>query len=192
MRAGAVRPNGPRVPILRPGVVMWRNPYGLPTAKIRSPFRSRLLATPFLEKPDFKPSVRLLIIPKTQLSAYQLAQATRRIFAPEHASDVGPQHFWRRPEHDGRHLVLFDRDSEEFVGTVSCHITPPVVQDFTWWLDSRMRKKGYWRPLADDLAAYLRTRHQIERIGFIVFGRGHRAASEKIAKRLREHFEKKP
>ena len=78
------------------------------------------------------------------------------------------------------------------VAPARAHITPPVVQDFTWWFDSRMRNKGYWRALADDLAAYLKTRHRIEKIGFIVFGRGHRTASEKIAKRLRDHFEKKP
>lgn len=114
-----------------------------------------------------------------------------RIFAPENASDVGPRHFWNRAGHDHRHLALFDRESDEFVGTVYCVITPPVAQDFTWWLDSRMRKKGYWRALADDLAAYLKKRHKIEKVGFIVFGSHHRAASQKIAQRLRDHFDKK-
>lgn len=134
--------------------------------------------------------MRLSIIPKTQLSAPQLHQATLRIFAPEHASDVGPRYFWNRPEHDRRHLVLFDLESEEFVGTVYCVIIPPVVQDFTWWLDSRMRKKGNWRPLADDLAAYLKRRHGITTVGFIVFGSQHRVASQKIAQRIRGHFDK--
>ena len=133
--------------------------------------------------------MRLRIIPKTQLSPPQLHEATLRIFAPEHACDVGPRYFWNRPEHDRHHLALFDVESDEFVGTVHCVILPPVVQDFTWWLDSRKRKKGYWRPLADDLAAYLK-RHGITTVGFIVFGRLHVAASEKIAQRLRGHFDK--
>lgn len=136
--------------------------------------------------------VRLLILPKTQLSAAQLHQATLRIFAPEHACDVGPRYYWNRAEHDRRHLTLFDVESQEFVGAVYCVITPPLVQDFTWWLDSRMRKKGYWRPLADDLAAYLKKMHRIEKVGFIVFGSGqHRAASQKIAQRLRDHFDQR-
>lgn len=134
--------------------------------------------------------MRLRIVPKTQLSPPQFHEATLRIFAPEHACDVGPRPLWNRPEHDQRHFALFDVQSEEFVGTVHCVITPPVVQDFTWWLDSRMRKKGYWRALADDLAAYLKKWHGIEKIGFIVFGSHHRMASQKIAKRLRDHFEK--
>jgi hypothetical protein len=134
--------------------------------------------------------MRLKIIPKTQLSPPQLHEATLRISAPEHACDVGPRYFWNRPEHDPHHLALFDFETEEFVGTVHCVIRPPVVQDFTWWLDSRMRKKGYWRALADDLAAYLKKRHRIETVGFIVFGSHHRAASQKIAQRLRDHFAK--
>jgi RimJ/RimL family protein N-acetyltransferase len=136
--------------------------------------------------------MRLSIIPKAMLSAAQLHDATRRIFAPEHVSDIGPRYFWNRPEHDRHHLALFDHESEEFVGTVHCVITPPVVQDFTWWIDSRMRKKGYWRVLADDLAAYLKRRHGIEKVGFIIFARGHVGASRKIAERLRSHFDKKP
>ena len=136
--------------------------------------------------------MRLAIIPKTHLSLHQLREATQRIFAPEHAGDVGPRYFWNRPEHDRHHFALFDLASEEFVGTVYCVITPPVVQDFTWWLDSRMRKKGYWRALADDLAAYLKKTHRIEKVGFIVFGKRHRAASQKIARRLKDHFEPAP
>ena len=132
--------------------------------------------------------MRLRIIPKAELSASQLHEATLRIFAPEHACDVGPRHFWNRPEHDRRHFALFDAASDEFVGTVYCVIMPPVAQDFTWWFDSRIRNKGYWRALADDLAAYLKKRHRIEKVGFIVFGSHHRPASQKIARRLREHF----
>ena len=134
--------------------------------------------------------MRLSIIPKVQLSSHQHREATQRIFAPEHAGDVGPQHYWNRPDHDRGHFVLFDQETGAFVGTVYCVLLPPVVQDFTWWLDSRMRRKGYWRALADDLAAYLKERHRIERIGFIVFGRAHQAASHRIAQRLREHFER--
>lgn len=134
--------------------------------------------------------MRLSIIPKTQLSVSQLRQVTLRIFAPEHACDVGPRYFWNRPEHDRHHLALFDVESEEFVGTVHCTIIPPVVQDFTWWFDSRMRKKGYWRVLADDLAAYLKRRHGITTVGLIVFGSQHREASHKIAQRIRDHFDK--
>ena len=133
--------------------------------------------------------MRLSIIPKAQLSPDQLRQATLRIFAPEHASDVGPRYFWNRPEHDRHHHILFDRESEEFVGTVYCVLMPPVAQDFTWWLDSRMRKKGYWRALADDFAAYLKKRHGIQKVGFIVIGRSYPAASHKIAERLRSHFD---
>jgi hypothetical protein len=136
--------------------------------------------------------MRLSIIPKTQLSPSQLHDATRRIFAPEHLCDVGPRYFWNRPEHDRYHFALFDLETDEFVGTVYCVITPPVAQDFTWWLDSQMRKKGYWRRLADDLAAYLKKRHGIKKVGFIIFGSGHRAASQKIAQRLRHHFDQKP
>lgn len=135
--------------------------------------------------------MRLRIIPKTQLSPEQFREAAQRIFAPEHACDVGPRPLWNRPEHDARHLALFDAESDLFIGTVYCVITPPVAQDFTWWLDSRMRKKGYWRALADDLAAYLKKRRGIEKVGFIVFGSHHRTASQKIAQRLRDHFEKK-
>jgi hypothetical protein len=134
--------------------------------------------------------MRLAIIPKTRLSPPQIQEATLRIFAPEHACDVGPRYFWNRPEHDRHHLALFDAESQEFVGTVHCLITPPVVQDFTWWLDSRVRKKGYWRALADDLAAYLKRTHGITAVGFIVLGSQHRAASLKIAQRLRSHFDK--
>ncbi len=134
--------------------------------------------------------MRLSIIPKTQLSPHQLREATLRIFAPEHACDVGPRYFWNRPEHDRHHFALFDLESQEFVGTVYCVILPPVVQDFTWWLDSRMRKKGYWRALADDMAAHLKRRHAITTVGFIVFGTHHRVASEKIAGRLRDNFVK--
>lgn len=135
--------------------------------------------------------MRLLIVPKTQLSPDQLREATLRIFAPEHVCDVGPRPLWNRQDHDARHLALFDVESQSFVGTVHCAITPPVVQDFTWWIDSRMRGKGYWRALADDLAAYLKRRHGIEKVGFIVFGSHHRVASQKIAQRLRDHFEKR-
>ena len=135
--------------------------------------------------------MRLLIIPKTRLSADQLRQATLRIFAPEHVSDVGPRYFWNRVEHDKHHFALFDRESDEFVGTVHCVIIPPTAQDFTWWLDSQMRNKGYWRAIADDLAAYLKQAHGVEKVGFIVFGRGHFAASRKIAQRLRDHFDRK-
>jgi RimJ/RimL family protein N-acetyltransferase len=133
--------------------------------------------------------MRLSIIPKAQLSPSQLHEATRRIFAPEHACDVGPRHFWNRPEHDRHHLALFDLETDDFVGTVYCVITPPVAQDFTWWLDSKVRKKGYWQRLADDLAAYLKKRHGVQKVGFIVFGNSHRAASQKIAQRLRGYFE---
>jgi Acetyltransferase (GNAT) family len=134
--------------------------------------------------------MRLSIVPKSRLSHAQLRQATLRIFAPEHQCDVGPRYYWNRPDHDERHLALFDIESEEFVGTVHCVIHPPIAQDFTWWLDSRMRKKGYWRPLADDLAAYLKKKHRIEKVGFIIFGQAHLAASRKIALRLMEHFDK--
>jgi len=51
-----------------------------------------------------------------------------------------------------------------------------------------MRKKGYWRALAEDLAAYLKKKRGVEKVGFIVFGSHHRAASQKIAQRLRENF----
>jgi RimJ/RimL family protein N-acetyltransferase len=133
--------------------------------------------------------MRLAIIPKVQLSIDQLREASERIFAPEHGCDVGPRYFWNRPEHDRHHLALFDLESQDFVGTVHCIITPPVVQDFTWWLDSRIRGKGYWRALADDLAAYLKKRHGIQKVGLIVFGPNHRAASQKIAQRLISHFD---
>lgn len=134
--------------------------------------------------------MRLSIIPKPQLSTAQLRDATLRILAPEHSCEIGPRHFWHRPEHDRHHLALFDVDSGEFVGTVYCVIIPPLAQDFTWWLDSRMRRKGYWRPLADDLAAYLKTQRGITALGFILFGGTHLAASQKIAKRLRDHFQR--
>ena len=134
--------------------------------------------------------MRLSVIPKTQLSAPQLREATLRISAPEHAYDVGPRYFWNRPEHDHRHFALFDAESGEFVGTAYCVIMPPVVQDLTWWFDSRMRKKGYWRALADDLASYLKRKHAITTLGYIVFGNQHRVASQKIAQRMRGHFEK--
>jgi RimJ/RimL family protein N-acetyltransferase len=133
--------------------------------------------------------MRLSIIPKTQLSQHQHHQATLRILAPEHACDIGPRYFWNRPEHDRHHLALFDLESGEFVGTVYCVITPSVVKDLAWWLDSRVRKKGYWRAVADDLAAYLK-RHGVEKVGFILFGGSHLAASRKIAQRLRDHFDK--
>src|SRR5262245_9362970 len=132
----------------------------------------------------------LRILSKLHLSPPQLQQATQRIYSPEHSADLGPRFYWNRPEHDRNHLALFDLETEEFVGTVYCLITPPVAQDFTWWLDSRMRKKGYWRALADDLAAYLK-RRGVERIGFILFGGLHLPASKKIAERLRLHFDKK-
>jgi hypothetical protein len=132
--------------------------------------------------------MRLLIIPKTELSRAQLDSATRRIFAPEHAFEIGPWHFWNRPEHDRHHLVLFDLESQEFLGTVHCILLAPVAQDFTWWLDSRLRKKGYWMAIADEVATYLKRRCGIARIGFIMFGGGHVPASRKIAERLRSHF----
>lgn len=131
---------------------------------------------------------RLRIIPKTELSADQYRQATQRIFAPEHAVDIGPRMHWNVPKHDRHHFALFDAESDEFVGTVYCIIISPVAQDFTWWFDSRMRKKGYWKALADDLAAYLRRRHAVSTIGLVIFGGSHLAASRKIAQRLREHF----
>jgi len=134
--------------------------------------------------------MRVTIIPKMQLSAQQLRDAEQRIFAPEHACDVGPRNFWKRVDRH-HHFAVFDGESEDFVGTVHCVITPPVVQDFTWWIDSRMRKKGYWRALADALAAYLKRRHEITSVGFIIFGNQHHHASQKIAQRLRENFEKK-
>ena len=134
--------------------------------------------------------MRILIIPKSQLSAAQLRQTTLRIFAPEHECDIGPRIYWNRPEYDKHQLALFDLESDEFVGTVYCVLQPPVAQDFTWWLDSRMRKKGYWRALADDLAAYLKKRHGIEKVGVIIFGQAHLAASRKIAQRLTENIEK--
>ena len=136
--------------------------------------------------------MRLRIIPKTQLSPDQLRQATLRIFAPEHSSDVGPRLYWNRREFDNRHLALFDAESEEFIGTVYCVLLRRVAQDFTWWFDSRMRKKGYWRAFADDLAAYLNTKHGIEKIGVIVFGKLHLEASRAIAQRLTERIEKTP
>jgi len=132
--------------------------------------------------------MRVLIVPKAELSAEQLAVATRRIFAPEHAFEIGPWHFWNRPEHDRHNLALFDLESQEFVGTVHCILMPPVAQDFTWWLDSRLRKKGYWTAIADDVAAYLKRRRGVASIGFILFGGGHVPASRKIAERLRSHF----
>lgn len=136
--------------------------------------------------------MRLSIVPKTQLSASQAQQAAQRIFAPEHASDVGPRYYWNRSEHDHRHFALFDAESDEFVGTVYCVIVPPVAQDFTWWLDSRMRNKGHGRALADAIAAYLKKKHGVTAVGFIVFGSRHRAASQKIAQRIRKHFESAP
>jgi len=135
--------------------------------------------------------MRLSIIPKNELSATQLGEAATRIFAPENVADVGPRYMWNRPEYDHGHLALFDAETGDFVGTVYCVLIPPVAQDFTWWLDAPMRKKGYWRALADDLARFLRKRHRIEKIGLIVFGKQHRPASLKIAERLRENFEKK-
>lgn len=134
--------------------------------------------------------MRLSIIPKLELSPSQEQQATQRIFAPEHACDVGPKFFWNRSEHDRHHVALFDLESQDFVGTVHCVIRGAVVQDLTWWLDSRMRKKGYWRAVADDLAAYLRKRQGIEKVGFILFGGTNIPASRKIAERLRAHFDK--
>jgi hypothetical protein len=134
--------------------------------------------------------MRLRIIPKTELSASQLRDATLRIFAPEHACEIGPRQFWNQPKHDRHHLALFDAESDEFVGTVHCVILPPVAQDFTWWLDSRMRKKGYWQALADDLAGYLKRRRGITKVGLIIFGGSHLAASKKIAQRLVAHFDK--
>ena len=134
--------------------------------------------------------MRLSIIPKAQLSSSQHHQATQRIFAPEHLCDIGPRFFWNRPEHDPHHFALFDFESEEFVGTVYCLIRPGVIQDLTWWLDSRMRRKGYWRAVADDLAVYLKKKHAIEKVGFILFGGSHIPASRKIAQRLRGHFDK--
>jgi hypothetical protein len=133
--------------------------------------------------------MRLKVIPKTQLSPSQLGEATRRIFAPEHATDIGPRHFWNRPEHDRHHFALFDVETDEFVGTVYCVVISPVVQDFTWWLDSRKRRKGYWRALADDFAGYLKRSRGITTVGFILFGGSHLGASRKIAQRLRSHFD---
>jgi hypothetical protein len=135
--------------------------------------------------------MRLSVIAKRELSSFQLAEAAARIFAPEHACDVGPRYFWNRSEPDHHHhFALFEPESADFVGTVHCVIRGPVAQDFTWWIDSRMRGRGYWRALADDVAAYLRKRHRVETVGYIVFGRTHLAASEKIAQRLRSHYEK--
>jgi len=134
--------------------------------------------------------LRLLVIPKSQLSGVQLQDATQRVFAPEHASDVGPRYYWNRREFDHRHFILFDAESDEFIGTVYCVILPPVVQDFTWWIDTRKRKQGYWRALADDFAAYLKRRHGVTTVGFITFGGQNAAASHKIAQRLRDHFTK--
>ena len=133
--------------------------------------------------------MRLRVIPKNELASAQQSEAARRIYAPEHSMDLGPRYFWNRPEHDRHHFALFDLETDEFVGTVRCVITTPIAQDFTWWFDSRVRGKGYWRALADDLAGFLKRRHKIEKIGFISFGGNHPEASQKIAQRLREHFD---
>ena len=119
-------------------------------------------------------------------------EARARIYAPEHACDVGPRHLWDRREQPYHHFALFDVESSDFVATAHCVIRGQVAQDFTWWIDSRMRRQAYWRSLADDLAAYLKKWHRIEKVGYIVFGRVHLAASEKIAQRLRSHFEAPP
>lgn len=135
---------------------------------------------------------RLVLIPKPGLSAAQIRAVDDRIDAPEHANDQGPLDAWRRfsaPNQVATLYAFFHKKDGVPVAVVEASGMPVATP--AWWIDSKFRRRGYWRELVDLLAEHLKSKGVtgVGRIPITTYQGAHDEASIAMAKRFKAHFE---
>lgn len=130
--------------------------------------------------------MRLVIVPKNELSDEQRRYLDARLAAPEHRHDRGPPQVWSRYE---RFLYAFiDKELDLPIAIAQAPGRP--IASPAWWVDSKFRGQGYGNEVVDLLAEFLKT-DGVTDIGAIQiesYCNEYDEQSIRLARRIRSRF----
>lgn len=137
--------------------------------------------------------MRLVIIPKPELSDAQNRLIDARLAAPEHAHDEGPPRVWNlyaAPNQAATLYAFFHREDGAPVGVVEAS-GPSRAINPGWWIDSKYRGQKYGNELVDLLAEHLKSKGVtgVGHIAVTTYQGAHDEASFALKRRFKAHFE---
>ncbi|MFI4939292.1 MAG: GNAT family N-acetyltransferase [Burkholderiales bacterium] len=131
--------------------------------------------------------MRIEIIPKSNMACDQIQYLDELVSAPEHIDDQGACQSWKLPAWTPNLYAIVDIYLQRPIGILYVMGDTNFGADVAWWIDSKHRRDGYGHR-AVDLCAELLKAKGVTRIGRILVQGDYSVASNKLLKRLLEHF----
>ncbi len=133
-------------------------------------------------------AMRLVLIPKSELTEAQNRLVEARLAAPEHAHDASPKSVWN--VYQPSTLYAFFREEDSALVGVAEASGPLHAVSAGWWIDSKFRGQKHGNELVDLLASHLKARGFTGVGRFPITGRerAHQEASIAMAARFKAHF----
>ena len=131
--------------------------------------------------------MRLVIVPKNELSDEQRRYLKERLAAPEHRNDKGPPHVWNT----SRAFLYAFIDKELNLPIAIAEASGRPLATPAWWVDSKFRGQGYGNEVVDLLAEFLKT-DGVTDIGAIQiesYCNEYDEQSTRLARRIRSRFD---
>jgi RimJ/RimL family protein N-acetyltransferase len=131
--------------------------------------------------------MRLVIVPKNELSDEQRRYLKERLAAPEHRNDKGPAHVWNT----SRAFLYAFIDKELNLPIAIAEASGRPLATPAWWVDSKFRSQGYGNEVVDLLAEFLKT-DGVTDIGAIQiesYCNEYDEQSTRLARRIRSRFD---
>ena len=135
--------------------------------------------------------MQITIRPRLSLSPEDILLMSERVAATEHVNDGGARPYWNDANLFPKIVVAYiEHESKSVPLGILTTDGPKQETCPTWWIDSRLRGKGYGKPMIDAFAEYLRATGVtgIGRISIQTYLSQCDEQSRKLAKRLRIHF----
>jgi len=130
--------------------------------------------------------MRLVIVPKKELSDEQRRYLDERLAAPEHQNDKGPSQVWNA--YEGFLYAFIHKESNLPIAIAEASGRPVATPG--WWVDSKFRGQGYGNEVVDLLAEFLKT-DGVTDIGAILiesYCNEYDEQSTRLARRIRNRF----
>ena len=130
--------------------------------------------------------MRLVIVPKKELSDEQRRYLEERLAAPEHRNDKGPPQVWNKYQD---FLYAFVHKELTLPIAIAEASGRPLASP-GWWVDSKFRGRGYGNEVVDLLAEFLKT-DGVTDIGAIQiesYCNEYDEQSTRLARRIRSRF----
>jgi RimJ/RimL family protein N-acetyltransferase len=130
--------------------------------------------------------MRLVIVPKSELSDEQRRYLDERLAAPEHRNDRGPPQVWNK--YDAFLYAFIHNELNQPIAIAEASGRP--LASPSWWVDSKFRGQGYGNEVVDLLAEFLKT-DGVTDIGAIMiesYCNEYDEQSVRLARRIRSRF----